>query len=322
MQEAESTGWNAREYELQDIPAFVELVNLEYPDEPTTVAQEEHWNRSYPVGNPRLRLAIEDAQGGLIGFGECAKPFWGHAPGVYMLFILTHPTQRNRGIGQDLLARLEAYARGQGAERLWSDCRESQAHSIRFLASAGFSTFGIRFESAIDLSQFEPARFSSALRSVEAAGYRLTTLADLRKERAEADRELYEVHHATMKDVPLPGGFVIDVGYDQWRKQFDSPTFDPSLYFIAMRGSQIVGLTTIELLQDGPAITDSTGVLREHRNRGIALALKVHSLAVLKQSGRAEARTHNDTENPAIIHLNEKLGYVRLPGWMQWEKWL
>jgi mycothiol synthase len=208
----------------------------------------------------------------------------------------------------------------QRAERLWSDCRESQTHSIRFLERAGFATFGIRFESAIDLTRFEPSQFVSLIEKVEAAGYRFTTLAQLGKERAEADHDLYELHHVTMKDVPLPGGFVIDVGYDQWRKQFESPTFDPTLYFLAMRGEQIVGLTSIELLQDGPAITESTGVLREHRNHGVAMALKVKSLAVLKELGRAEARTHNDTANPSIIHLNEKLGYVRLPGWLQWEK--
>jgi ribosomal protein S18 acetylase RimI-like enzyme len=312
--------WNVREYAFADIPSFVELVNLEYPDEPTTVAQEEHWNRTYPSDNPRLRLVVDDAEGGMVAFGECAKPFWGSAPGVYMLFILTHPAQRKRGIGRDLLARLETYGRKQGAERLWCDCRESQTHSIRFLERAGFATFGIRFESALDLKRFEPEQYASLFDRVAAAGYRITTLAELRQTRAEADRELYEVHHATMKDVPLPGGFVIDVGYEQWRKQFDSPTFDPTLYFLALHGEQIVGLTAIELLQDGPAITESTGVLREHRNHGVALALKVRSLAVLKELGRAEARTHNDTENPSIIHLNEKLGYVRLPGWLQWEK--
>jgi GNAT superfamily N-acetyltransferase len=320
VNQADQRGWRVREFVAADIPAYVDLANIEYPDEPTTVEQEEHWNRAYPEGNPRLRLAVEDAEGRLIAFGDSTKPFWGSAPGVYTLFILTHPERRGQGIGRRLLSRLVEYGQAQGAARLWTDCRESQPYSIRFLENAGFSQFGIRFESSIDLTAFDPQAFATAIELAQSAGYRLTTLAEFRREHPDADREFYEAHHVTMKDVPLPGGFVIDLSYDQWRKQLDSPTFDPAFCFLATHAGHIVGLTSIELLRDGPAITDSTGVLREHRNRGVALALKVKSLAALKAAGRSEARTHNDTANPSIIHLNEKLGYRRLPGWLQWEK--
>jgi hypothetical protein len=32
------------------------------------------------------------------------------------------------------------------------------------------------------------------------------------------------------------------------------------------------------------------------------------------------ARAHNDTANPPILALNEKMGYRRLPGCLAWEK--
>jgi hypothetical protein len=35
---------------------------------------------------------------------------------------------------------------------------------------------------------------------------------------------------------------------------------------------------------------------------------------ILHGIGQAVKRTHNDTANPAILRLNEKLGYRRLPG--------
>jgi predicted GNAT family acetyltransferase len=146
------------------------------------------------------------------------------------------------------------------------------------------------------------------------------TLAEVRAARPDADRELYEVENTALRDVPLPGGVTFDMSFEQWRKNLDNPALDQASSFVALHGEQLVGLTMIEQLKDGPAITDATGVLREHRNRGVALALKVKSLAALKASGRAEARTHNDTANPSIIHLNEKLGYTRLPGWLEWEK--
>lgn len=312
--------WRVRMYTAADIPTHVELSNLEYPDEPTTVEQEEHWERSYPQENPRLRLAVEDAGRRLIALGVSLKPFWAIAPGVYNLFILVGAEWRGRGIGRDLLARLEDYARGQGAEKLWTDCRESQTHSIRFLEQAGFHQFGIRFESAIDLRKLDPDRFAGVFERVAAAGYRLVTLAELSAARPGYERELYEVENTSLRDVPFPGGATFDLSFDQWRKNLDNPTLDRAASFVALHGERVVGLTLIEQLKDGPAITDATGVLREHRNRGVALALKVKSLAALKANGRAEARTHNDTANPSIIHLNEKLGYTRLPGWLQWER--
>jgi RimJ/RimL family protein N-acetyltransferase len=320
MNSEATSGWRFREYREADIPAWVEIINLEYPDEPTTLAQEQHWERSYPKDNPRLRLAVEDEQGRLIGMGASERPFWAVAPGVYTAYGLVHPQWRRRGIGQALLARFLTYATDQGAEKLWTDCRESQAYSIRFLRAAGFTQYGIRFEQAVDLEQFNLERFPGAFERIAAGGYRLITLAALREHRADADRMLYEVFRESVLDVPLPGGARISMDYEQWHKGLDSPAVDPAYVFIALHGDQAVGETALELLKDGPAITDSTGVLRAHRGRGLALALKLRSLQALKELGYKEARTHNDTENPAILHLNEKIGYRRLPGWLQFEK--
>ena len=67
-------------------------------------------------------------------------------------------------------------------------------------------------------------------------------------------------------------------------------------------------------------ITGTTGVLAAHRDRGVATLITLASLRYLKEPGYPEARTHNDTANPSILALNEKLGYRRLPGWLAWEK--
>lgn len=313
-------GWRFREYRESDIPAWVEIMNQEYPDEPTTPEQELHWERTYPQGNPRLRLAVEDAEGRLIGMGGCEKPFWADAPGVYIIYGLVHRDHRRQGIAGALLARFEPYAVEQGAEKLWADCRESQPHSVGFLTAMGFSEFGVRFEQAIDLEAFDLGRFHGAFERIAAEGYRIVTLAELREKRDDADRLMYEVFKESVLDVPLPGGARINLDYEQWHKGLESPVSDPHFIFLAMQGDRVVAETALELLKDGPAITDSTGVLRAHRGRGLALAIKLASLQALKELGYKEARTHNDTENPAILHLNQKIGYTRLPGWLQWEK--
>ena len=81
-------GIRFHDFRPDDIPALVEISNRTFPDEPTTIAQEEHWEKTYPSDNPRLRIAVEAGDGQFVGVGNCTKPFWAHAPGIYDLDII------------------------------------------------------------------------------------------------------------------------------------------------------------------------------------------------------------------------------------------
>ena len=63
-----------------------------------------------------------------------------------------------------------------------------------------------------------------------------------------------------------------------------------------------------------------TGVRREHRGRGLALALKLLSFRLMKERGCTETMTHNDSANQAILALNRQLGYQPRPGILLWSK--
>lgn len=314
-------GVQLREFRFDDIPAQVDILNRTYPDVPTSIEGEEHFEKAYPPNNPRLRLAVETSDHRFVGVGACLNPFWLKAPGVYWIWILIDPDWRRRGIGQALLARLEPFGRARHAARLWSDCREDLDDSIRFLERTGYTRFGLRLESKLDLTRFDESDFVGAIDRVLDAGFEISTLAAERAWNPDVDRQLYELNQATMQDVPLPGGAVLDLSYDDFRAVvLDNPHADPSAAIIAKHGRKYVGLTAVWLPKAGPAITNTTGILRAYRGRGLALALKLLSIRVMKARGYTEARTNNDTENPAILALNEKLGYQRLPGWLQWEK--
>ncbi len=311
-----------RNFQPGDIPALVSIWNRSFPDTPTTVEQEEFWEKSYPADNPRLRFVVETTGGAVVGQGSCMFPFWmQNSMGVYSIYAVVDPTWRGRGIGRALFARLEPYAWQQGAQRLWTDCREDHADAIRFLEAGGYRQYGVRFEQALDLTAFAPEQYADVIARVEAKGYTLTTFAEERALRPDAERALYDLFRVTLLDVPFPGDAVIEEPYDLWLKHLASPTSDPAFIFLAKHGDELVGLSEIDLPKDGPAQTNMTGVLRDHRGKGIALALKVTSLKALQARGYTETRTQNDTLNPAILHLNEKLGYRRLPGWLQYERY-
>jgi GNAT superfamily N-acetyltransferase len=319
-------GVRLREYRPEDDTArYVEINNLIFSPERTTVEQELYWESIYPRENPRQRWTAENEDGQAVGFGSCLRPFWMDAPGVYWLGITVHPEWQRHGIGQAMLAALESFARQQGATILRTDYREDFAATSRFLERADFTNIGMRYESVIDVQTFDETPFLPIFEGAGQAGYRFTTLAEELPITPEADRRLYELIFATAAEVPFPGGAVYHEQFENWRKSnLEGPTSDPAAMFIAKWGEEYVATTTIELPAnaDEPAITHMTGVLREHRRRGLATALKVMSFRYLRVRGFREVRTHNDTANPPILNLNQKMGYRRLPGWLVWDKGL
>lgn len=314
-------GVRLREFTFDDVPALAAILNRIYPDEPTTVEQEEHWEKTYPAGNPRLRYVAETGDGQMVGFGACQYPFWSASPDFYSVYVVVDSPYQQRGIGQALLAAVTPFAVAQGFHMLQTSCKEDSPGTIRFLERSGFAQFGIRFESALDVQAFDETPFLATVARAQAAGYEVVTLADARQEDLDADRKLYEVFAATIVDVPFPGGVRAEPDYDNFRAgTLDAPNTVAAGIFIARRAGRMVGLTTLELLPNNTAITGMTGVLAEHRGRGVATLLKLASLRYLKAQGCQEARTHNDTANPPILAINEKLGYRRLPGWLAWAK--
>ena len=310
-----------RPFEPPDIAPFTQIINAIYPDEPTTVAQNEHWETSYPADNPRFRRVATTDTGAVVGYGECQYPFWSDTTDTYALFIAVHPEWQHQGIGRALFTAVSPFASQQGASRLKTDCKEDDAGAIRFLKAAGFTRIGIRFESALAIATFDETPFQPALNRATTAGYEITTLAQARQTDPEADLKLFDVFAATIVDVPFPGGDRALPNYEHFRAGLlDAPNSDANALFIARTDGQMVGMTSLELLPNKIAITGMTGVLAPHRGKGVAMALKVHSFRFLQAHGYTEARTHNDTANPAILALNDKLGYRPLSGWLVWEK--
>jgi hypothetical protein len=48
--------------------------------------------------------------------------------------------------------------------------------------------------------------------------------------------------------------------------------------------------------------------------------VKLQSLAQAAELGIPEVRTDNDSENAAMLHINETLGYETQPGWVSFRK--
>jgi GNAT superfamily N-acetyltransferase len=200
--------------------------------------------------------------------------------------------------------------------------KESDAHSIAFATHVAAVELKRDWESRLELAAFDPAPFAGAPKRAEAAGVRITTLADLLRTDSDAVRKAYALHAETRLDVPN-----LDAPTPSPFERFEeealrSPWALPEAYFIAIRDGRYVGESALATEGADPAVIHQqlTGVLRDERGKGIAMALKLRAVAYAKERGFREIRTWNASDNRPMLAINEALGFTKQPAWITFGK--
>ncbi|MEK7863044.1 MAG: GNAT family N-acetyltransferase [Chloroflexota bacterium] len=133
----------------------------------------------------------------------------------------------------------------------------------------------------------------------------------------EKFHKIHEMSEEAASDVPTTIPHVREP-FVQFMKWFESPSVRPDRMWIAREGEDIVGISVLAYPPTrGNVWTDWTGTARQVRGRGIARALKLETVMQAVALGVTRVRTENDGQNAPILHLNEAMGYVRIPGWAQ-----
>jgi mycothiol synthase len=139
-------------------------------------------------------------------------------------------------------------------------------------------------------------------------------------DRDDDPRKLEKIHEMTEEaaaDVPRTIPHVRQ-SFEVFRTWFDAPTVRADRMWIAREGEDIVGISVLAYPPTrGNVWTDWTGTARRVRGRGVARALKLETVMQAGALGIARVRTENDGANAPILHLNEDMGYTRIPGWVE-----
>jgi GNAT superfamily N-acetyltransferase len=124
------------------------------------------------------------------------------------------------------------------------------------------------------------------------------------------------------RDVPRPDEFT-PLPFEHWAKiHFGDQNLLPEGYFIARQGGAIAGVSQL-WLHSGHADVLNTGLTatrRDYRRLGIALALKLRAIEFARQRGAREIRTGNESNNRPMLSINEALGFVKQPAWVNFVK--
>ena len=99
--------------------------------------------------------------------------------------------------------------------------------------------------------------------------------------------------------------------FDEWEQfMVRSPTFDPTLWFMAEEGDELAGFSLCRLeRRPGVGHVGVLGVRPPWRRRGLGRALLLHSFHELRARGRAKADLGVDGENTTgAVGLYERAG--------------
>lgn len=300
-----------------DYPRMVELLNATSP-EPTTVERMAERDRTLPAGVIVHREAAIGPDGRMVGYGIAAR-IPSEQPGRFKARVLVDPACRRQGAGTLLADAMERFALSLGATWFDSHVRDNAPEDLAFAEKRGYSVREHVFESVLDLATFDESRFAGAVEKVLTGGIRFVPYAEVKGE--EAARRLYDLSRNAMADTP-GAEEEVSLPYEMWRQGFlDLATTRLDLILIAMDGDSWAGFTLIvPNPANGAMYNGGTGVAREYRGRGLALALKLLSIRKARELGAPYTRTDNHAKNAPMLAINRKLGYVPQPGTYELQK--
>ena len=303
----------------EDAELVCEISQAHDPDEPQDPDVVRHrWSVSSPDWL-RERFMVE-SEGGPVGFAFRAHPWWSRPEGRW-----AHNEVRVRPDGRDpaevgrLFDRLEAANIEEGANVLATRTKEGFDWEVALLEGRGYRYDRLSKAWQLDLHDRRHALLAERERGRRQMGRQGIELVT---EAATGDREilrqLWLLNEETTQDIPttLPHEPVAFEEFQQW----SGPDVRPDRSWVAREGERVVAWSFLRYPRVGRVWTGYTCCARSHRGRGIARAVKMETLGQAIELGVDSVRTDNDEQNSPMLHINEQLGYHRVPGFISYIK--
>jgi GNAT superfamily N-acetyltransferase len=311
-----------REAQEADEPRILDIGNAIYPEYRETLQELRHDLARLRDGGYVSVLSVAEAPGGqIIGHSHFHQIPWQFDPARFRVDVYVDPAWRRRAAGAALYDHMLEAVVARGGRHLESSVRETMADSRAFLVRRGFRETMRTWETRLDVGRFDPMPFARYLARVRQQGIEITTLADEVKRDPEALRRAHALHDAVLADIPAPIPYT-PVPFEQFLQvNVESPRALLNAYFIAKAGDVHIGEANLQRPAEGTHLYHNvTGVLPAYRGRGIAMVLKLATIEFAQAHGHSEIRTWNEVNNVGMLVINDRLGFVRQPAWLTFER--
>ena len=245
-------------------------------------------------GRPIAAEEVRDAPGArLLLQGEAGYAIVKESSLAGCAFTMVRVLQEERcqGIGSALLSACSEEALALGKDALYGHVQGDDPESLAFLERRGFVVVSQDVEQIRELGD-EPA--PEPPEGIE--------LAELRPEHLDG---VYAVAVEATPDMAIEAS-IAAAPYERWLAEMKG-----RIVVVALEGAHVVGFATLvpRAAQPDTLEHELTGVLRSHRRRGIAEALKREQISWAAAHSYRRLITWTQEGNDAMRSLNLKLGY-------------
>jgi GNAT superfamily N-acetyltransferase len=305
--------------EQSDYEAVASIWCANWPEYPKT-AEQYRYNAEKRDPRQVLGRLVAEEGGVVIATGYYSQETDSDASGKYLLYVQVEPGEQGRGVGSALFEALLEDLGRHGPAILQSFTREDRPGAIGFLNRRGFEVTIREQNSELDLEKFDSARFTGVVERVRGSGIEIVSATELAGRDPDWTHRVWELNGEIVPDVP-DDDTLVNEPFGEFEKLFAHPDYLADGYFVALDGDRYVGVTSVwrRQVKEGEFYTRLTGVLRSHRRRGIATALKVRAAEFAKSTGARTIVTDNEENNP-MYDLNVELGFEPTHAWLQFRK--
>lgn len=313
-----------RDFRPDDYETMAAILHSIYPDHDLSPSELRYRDETFDRNKYILKRysAVEAGRGHIVAYAEFRHmPDMFH-PRKFWIGVNVDSAWQRKSIGTMLYERIMRDIGEIGAITLRAWAREDKTGSISFLEKRGFGERMRAWESHLQVQEFEFAKFPGYKEKMVEEGIRVSTLREMSQQDPECYRKLYELLMTVVADMPAPDTFTPLAFEDFMKHVVLHPNCLQDGYMIASDGERYVGLSNVfkSEKQSSELYQQDTGVLREYRRRGIAMALKLEVIQFAKGYGASVIKTGNDSTNEGMLAINQKLGFQREHGWITFEK--
>ena len=303
----------------QDYEAAARILSAVSPDHEITADQIRDHDRRRGADRLPTRIVAESG-GNAAGLGMYMKLGWSAEPDTIFMHVCVHPDHQRQRIGGAIYDELLEAIDPLGPRLLWADAREDRRGSTRFLMNRGFEEAMRTAVSRLALAEFDGKPFLAKRRSVLGSDLTVCSLDTMMGSVPDWQHRCWDLLWEIRQDIPN----VIEPtrpSLERFVEIFDQPNFTPEGWFIARAGDSWVGLSNIWPDTNDASLfhTGATGVVRSHRRRGIATALKLCAIEFVRTRGGESIETSNEENNP-MLDLNRALGFKAKPATVSYTK--
>ncbi|MBB6097100.1 GNAT superfamily N-acetyltransferase [Deinobacterium chartae] len=312
-----SAALRLRPFTQGDYEAFARLHNAAFPEHPSS-PEELRVLDAQVAADPRLKQArfVAEQDGELVGYAEYSQNPGMYHPQRFMLNAAVRSDRRGQGIGSALYQHLRAALEAFDPISLRAQAREDSA-TVPFLRARGFRETQRTWESTLDPRGFDFGPYAGLEERLREQGIRIVTARELRERDPAWREQLHDTFSAARLDVPRSEP-ASPISLEQYtRFVLEDPGFLEDAYFVALHEERAIGVSDLYRSEASEGLfTGFTGVRREYRGRGVALALKLRALRYAQERGVPWVRTDNASTNAAMLAVNERLGFRKEPAWL------